>query len=69
MVIARTDAVAVQGLDAAIERAHAFADAGADVLFVEAPTSEDDIARVADGARRRGPAGVQLGRGRAHSAR
>jgi 2,3-dimethylmalate lyase len=47
VLIARTDAVAVQGLDAAIERARAFADAGADVLFVEAPTSEEDIARVA----------------------
>jgi len=47
VIIARTDAVAVQGLDEAITRAHAFADAGADLLFVEAPTSEDDIARVA----------------------
>jgi 2,3-dimethylmalate lyase len=47
VVIARTDAVAVDGLDAAIERARAFVDAGADLLFVEAPTSEDDIARVA----------------------
>jgi carboxyvinyl-carboxyphosphonate phosphorylmutase len=48
VLIARTDAVAVQGLDAAIERARAFADAGADLLFVEAPTSEEDIARVAE---------------------
>jgi carboxyvinyl-carboxyphosphonate phosphorylmutase len=48
VLIARTDAAAVHGLDAAIERARAFADAGADVLFVEAPTSEADIARVAD---------------------
>jgi carboxyvinyl-carboxyphosphonate phosphorylmutase len=47
VVIARTDAVAVGGLDEAIGRAKAFADAGADLLFVEAPTSEDDIARVA----------------------
>jgi carboxyvinyl-carboxyphosphonate phosphorylmutase len=47
VVIARTDAVAVAGLDEAIGRAKAFADAGADLLFVEAPTSEDDIARVA----------------------
>ncbi len=48
VLIARTDAAAVAGLDAAIARARAYADAGADVLFVEAPTSEDDIARVAD---------------------
>ena len=34
--------------DAAIARAVAYRDAGADVLFVEAPTSEDDIARVAE---------------------
>ncbi len=47
VLIARTDAVAVEGLEAAIERGRAFADAGADVLFVEAPTSEADIARVA----------------------
>jgi carboxyvinyl-carboxyphosphonate phosphorylmutase len=47
LVIARTDAAAVEGLDAALDRARAYADAGADLLFVEAPTSEDDIARVA----------------------
>ena len=46
LVIARTDAAAVEGLDAALVRARAYADAGADLLFVEAPTSEDDIARV-----------------------
>jgi carboxyvinyl-carboxyphosphonate phosphorylmutase len=48
VVIARTDAVAVAGLEAAIDRARAFADAGADLLFVEAPTSEEDIAHIAD---------------------
>jgi carboxyvinyl-carboxyphosphonate phosphorylmutase len=47
LIIARTDAVAVEGVDAAIERARAFRDAGADLLFVEAPTSEADIERVA----------------------
>ncbi|HXH82493.1 MAG TPA: oxaloacetate decarboxylase [Candidatus Tectomicrobia bacterium] len=47
VLIARTDAIAVEGLQAAIERAHAYADAGADVLFVEAPTSEADIATIA----------------------
>ena len=64
LIIARTDAVAVTGVDDAIARARAFAEAGADVLFVEAPTSEDDIARVATELRRRRPAGLQLGRGR-----
>jgi carboxyvinyl-carboxyphosphonate phosphorylmutase len=47
VLIARTDAAAVEGLDAAIARARRYRGAGADVLFVEAPTSEDDIARVA----------------------
>jgi 2,3-dimethylmalate lyase len=47
VLIARTDAAAVEGLDAAIARARTYAGAGADVLFVEAPTSEDDVARVA----------------------
>ncbi|MFF5986253.1 isocitrate lyase/PEP mutase family protein [Prauserella flavalba] len=47
VLIARTDAAAVHGLDDAIDRAKAYADAGADVLFVEAPTSEEGIERVA----------------------
>jgi 2,3-dimethylmalate lyase len=47
VLIARTDAAAVEGLDAAIARARAYADAGADVLFVEAPTSSGDVERVA----------------------
>jgi 2-methylisocitrate lyase-like PEP mutase family enzyme len=37
-IIARTDARAVEGLDRALERAHAYAEAGADILFVEART-------------------------------
>jgi len=48
LLIARTDAAAVEGLGAALERARRYAAAGADALFVEAPTSEADIARVAD---------------------
>ena len=55
VVIARTDAVAVAGVDEAIARARAYADAGADLLFVEAPTSEDDIARVAAELRETAP--------------
>jgi carboxyvinyl-carboxyphosphonate phosphorylmutase len=47
VLIARTDAAAVHGLDEAVARARRYADAGADALFVEAPTSEADIARVA----------------------
>jgi len=45
-IIARTDARAIEGLDRAIERAHAFIEAGADVTFVEAPMSVDELARI-----------------------
>src|SRR5262249_34684964 len=43
LIIARTDAIAVEGFDAAVERAHAYHAAGADVLFVEAPKSRDQL--------------------------
>lgn len=45
-VTARTDARAAVGLDEALARARAFADAGADAVFVEAPQSVDEMARV-----------------------
>lgn len=51
VIIARTDVRAVEGVDAAIDRARRFADAGADMLFVEALTSEDEIELVADALR------------------
>ncbi len=47
VIIARTDARAPEGLEAALERGHAYAAAGADVLFVEAPESADEIRRIA----------------------
>jgi 2-methylisocitrate lyase-like PEP mutase family enzyme len=46
LLIARTDAVAVEGFERAIERAMQYRDAGADMLFVEAPRSRHDLARV-----------------------
>ena len=46
LIVARTDARAPHGLDEAIDRAHAYAAAGADVLFVEALESIDEIRRV-----------------------
>lgn len=49
VLVARTDAAAVYGIDAAIERGHRFADAGADVLFIEAPRTIADIDKVATG--------------------
>ena len=47
VVIARTDAIAVEGFSAAIDRACAYRAAGADVSFVEAPTSEAEIVEIA----------------------
>lgn len=47
VIIARTDAIAIEGFDAALERAHAYAAAGADVIFVEAPGSKEAMARIA----------------------
>jgi 2-methylisocitrate lyase-like PEP mutase family enzyme len=47
VLIARTDAIAVHGIDDAIERARAALDAGADVAFVEAPTSMEQIEAIA----------------------
>ena len=46
VVIARTDAIAVEGFDAAIERCHAYMEAGADVAFLDAPTSEAQITEI-----------------------
>lgn len=45
-IIARTDARAVEGLDGALERASAYIAAGADITFVEAPQSFDELARI-----------------------
>ncbi len=47
LIIARTDARAMEGLDAALDRAEAYRDAGADLLFIEAPQSVDEIEAVA----------------------
>ena len=46
-VIGRTDAIAVEGFEAAIERAGAYIEAGADMIFVEAPTTEQQIVDIA----------------------
>lgn len=47
VLIARTDSRAVEGLDAALERANRYAEIGADIIFVEAPQSRDELARIA----------------------
>ena len=46
LIIARTDAIAVEGFQPAIERAGLYAEAGADVLFVEAPGSQAELSSV-----------------------
>ena len=47
VLIARTDALAVEGLESAIARGQAYAEAGADVIFVEAPTTDAEIEAIA----------------------
>jgi 2-methylisocitrate lyase-like PEP mutase family enzyme len=46
LIIARTDARAVLGLEAAIDRANAYGEAGADIIFVEAPESAAEIEQI-----------------------
>lgn len=47
LIIARTDAVAVEGFERALDRAAAYVEAGADLLFVEAPGSREQLAEIA----------------------
>jgi 2-methylisocitrate lyase-like PEP mutase family enzyme len=46
LIIARTDARTALGLDEALRRAELYAKAGADVLFIESPESEEEMARI-----------------------
>jgi 2-methylisocitrate lyase-like PEP mutase family enzyme len=46
LIVARTDALVIEGFERAIERAHAYIKAGADVTFVEAPKSADEIRKI-----------------------
>src|SRR5256714_10195608 len=48
LIVARTDAIAVEGFTAAIDRAHAFREAGADIGFVEAPLNEEQMKAIAE---------------------
>ena len=58
VIIARSDARAIEGLDAAIDRVNAYLEAGADVGFVEAPQTVEELRNV--GKRVRGPALVNV---------
>lgn len=55
LIIARTDAIAVEGFEAAMDRAETYVEAGADVLFVEAPRNTDELSRITERFRGRVP--------------
>lgn len=46
LIIARCDALAVEGWDAAIDRGHAYVEAGADIIFIEAPETEEQMEQI-----------------------
>ena len=48
LIVARTDAIAVEGFAAAMDRAQAYRDAGADMTFIEAPTTPDEITAIGE---------------------
>ena len=48
LIVARTDAIAVEGFQAAIDRAGSYIDAGADVLFIEAPRNSAELSKIAE---------------------
>lgn len=48
VIVGRTDAIAVEGFEAALDRAEAYVEAGADMLFVEAPRSMDELKAVGE---------------------
>ncbi|OSQ50680.1 isocitrate lyase/PEP mutase family protein [Marivita geojedonensis] len=60
LIIARTDAVAVEGFDAAIDRAEAYVEAGADALFIEALRSVDEMKTVTERFKDRVPLLVNM---------
>ena len=64
-ILGRTDARAPLGLDEAIRRGRMYREAGADLIFVEAPLSRDELARI--GREVPGPADGEHGRGREHA--
>ena len=55
LIIARTDAIAVEGFELAIDRADAYREAGADLLFIEAPRTEAELAAIGQRFRGRVP--------------
>jgi methylisocitrate lyase len=66
--VARTDALGVEGIDAAIERAHRYLDAGADMVFVQGADTLEDLARVCREVPGPQFANVSQARGKTHLA-
>ena len=60
LIIARTDAIAVEGFDAAIDRAGSYIEAGADVLFIEAPRDSGELSKIAAAFKGRVPLLVNM---------
>ncbi len=48
LIAARTDAIAVEGIEAAVERAERYVEAGADILFIEAPRSKEEMTAIGE---------------------
>jgi 2-methylisocitrate lyase-like PEP mutase family enzyme len=55
LIIARTDAIAVEGFEAALDRAETYVEAGCDTLFIEAPQSDEQFRRIGDQFGERAP--------------
>ena len=55
LIIARTDAIAVEGFESAIERAERYREAGADILFIEAPENRDQMEKMNKQFKNRAP--------------
>ncbi|MGB5326445.1 MAG: isocitrate lyase/PEP mutase family protein [Pseudomonadales bacterium] len=63
VIVARTDSLAIHGIDDAIRRAELYADTGADVIFVEAPGTVDEIKIIADRLAHKAPLLINMGEG------
>ncbi len=63
VIVARTDSLAIHGLEDAIQRAELYADTGVDVVFVEAPRTVDEIKAIADRLAHKIPVLINMGEG------
>ena len=63
IIVARTDALAIHGIENAIKRAELYADTGADVIFVEAPETVDEIKMIAERLAHKAPLLINMGEG------